>query len=132
LEALLELTAVLGTGDQRGEVERVDLLVLEQLRDLTMRDALRQALDDGGLADARLADQHGVVLGPAREDLHDPLDLGLATDDGVELALGGELRQVAPELVEQLRGLLALALRATRAGAGALAAALAAPAGAGQ
>ena len=41
---------------------------------------------------------------------------------GVELALGGELGQVAPELVEQLRGLLALARRAGSAGARALAA----------
>src|SRR5204862_480217 len=49
-----------------------------------------------------------------------------------ELALGGELGQVAPELVEQLRGLLALALRASGARARALAAALAAPARAGQ
>ena len=54
---------------------------------------------------------------PAREDLHDPLDLGLAADDGVELALGGELGEVAAELVEQLRGLLALALGAALAGA---------------
>ena len=33
-------------------------------------DALRDALDDRGLADARLADQHRVVLGPARQHLH--------------------------------------------------------------
>src|SRR5205823_5228469 len=46
----------------------------------------------------------------AREDLHDPLDLGLAADDRVELALGGEAGEIAAELVEQLRGLLALAL----------------------
>ena len=64
--------------------------------------------------------QHRVVLRAAGEDLHDPLDLGLAADHRVELALGGELGQVAAELVEQLRGLLALA---ARAGAGALAAA---------
>ena len=31
LQALLELAAVLGAGDQRGQVERVDLLVLEEL-----------------------------------------------------------------------------------------------------
>src|SRR4029078_4345157 len=53
--------------------------------------------------------------------LHDPLDLGLATDDGVELAVRGQLGQVAPELVEQLRRLLALAAlrgaRGARAGA---------------
>src|SRR5204863_1477888 len=110
---------VLRARDERGEVERVDLLVLQQLRDLAVRDALREALDDGGLADAGLADEHGVVLRAAREDLHDPLDLGLATDDGVELAVGGELGEVAAELVEQLRGLLALARRAG-AGGGAL------------
>ena len=84
-----------------------------------------QALDDRGLADAGLADQHRVVLRAAREDLHHALDLGLAPDDGVELALGGELRQVAAELVEQLRALRLLAGRARRS-------ALLAPAGAGE
>src|SRR5256885_2131121 len=64
----------------------------------------------------------GLRIGAAREDLHDPLDLGLTADDGVELALGRELGQVAPELIEQLRGLLALARRAGRTGARALAA----------
>jgi hypothetical protein len=38
-------------------------------------DPLRQALDDRGLADAGLAEQHGVVLRAAAEDLHDALDL---------------------------------------------------------
>jgi hypothetical protein len=102
LQALLELSPVLGAGHQRGQVERVDLLVLEQLGHLGAGDALGEALDDGGLADAGLADEHGVVLGAPREDLHDPLDLGLAPHTGVELALGGQLRQIAPELVEQL------------------------------
>ena len=73
----------------------------------------REALDDGGLADAGLADQHRVVLRPARQDLHDPLDLLLATDDRVELGLARELGEVAAELVEDHR-----ALRAALAGAG--------------
>ena len=115
LQALLELAAVLRAGHERGEVERVDLPVLEQLGHLVRRDARREALDDGGLADARLADQHRVVLLAARQDLHHALDLGLAPDDGVELALGGGLGQVAPELVEQLRALRLLAGRRARA-----------------
>ena len=122
LQALLELAAVLRAGDEGREVQRVDLLALEQLGHVGVGDALGEAFDHGGLAHARLADEHRVVLRAAREDLHDPLDLGLAADDGVELALGGELGQVAPELVEQLRGLLALARRAGRTGARALAA----------
>src|SRR6185436_15722528 len=70
---------------------------------------------------AGLAHQDRVVLGPPREDLHHALDLGLAADDGVELALRRELGEVAPELVEQLGALLALgpagALLAAAAGA---------------
>src|SRR5207302_379101 len=82
------LAAVLRTRDERCEVERVDLLVLQQLRHLVRGDARGEAFDDGGLADAGLADQHRVVLRTPREDLHQALDLGLAADHGVELALG--------------------------------------------
>jgi hypothetical protein len=109
LQALLELTAVLRPGDERREVERVDLLALQELGDGAGGDALRQSLDHGGLAHAWLADQHGVVLLAPREDLHDPLDLGLAPDDGIELALEGLLREVAAELVEEFRALRLLA-----------------------
>src|SRR5207248_8442469 len=43
------------------------------------------------------------------------LDLGLPPDDRVELALGGQLGQVAAELVEQLRALRLLTRSAARA-----------------
>ena len=102
LQALLEVAAVAGTGDERAEVERVELLVLQRLGH-ALDDRLREALDDGGLADAGLADEHGVVLGAAREDLHDPLDLLLAADHRVELVVARGLREVAAELVEDLR-----------------------------
>ena len=104
LEPLLEVTAVAGTGDERAEVEGVELLVLQRLGDLALDDRLRQALDDGGLADAGLADEDGVVLGPPRQDLHDPLDLLAAPDDRVELGVARGLGQVAAELVEDQRG----------------------------
>ena len=116
LQALLELTAVLRPGDERREVEGVDLLALQELGHLARGDARGEALDDGGLADAGLADEHRVVLLAARQDLHHALDLGLAADDGVELALDGGLRQVPAELVEELRALRLLAGRDARAG----------------
>src|SRR5581483_570051 len=100
LEALLEVAAVAGAGDQRAEVQRVQLLALERLGHVVGDDALREALDDGGLADAGLADENGVVLGAAGEHLHDALDLALAPDDGVELLLARQLCEVATELVE--------------------------------
>ena len=86
LQPLLELAAVLGAGDERREVERDELLVLERLGDVARDDALREPLDDGGLADAGLADEHGVVLGAAGEHLADAADLGVAPDHRVELA----------------------------------------------
>src|SRR4028118_336066 len=92
LEALLEVTAVARPGDEGAEVEGVELLVLQRLGHLALDDGLGQALDDGGLADAGLADEDGVVLGAPREDLHDPLDLLGAPDDRVELGVARGLR----------------------------------------
>ena len=92
LEALLEVAAVAGAGDQRAEVERVELLALQRLGHVVGDDALGQALDDGGLADAGLADEHRVVLRAARQHLHHPLGLALAADDRVELLLARQLR----------------------------------------
>ena len=103
LQPLLEVTAVAAAGDERAEVEGVELLVLEGLGHLAAHDVLGQALDDGGLADAGLADEDGVVLRAAREHLHDPLDLLLAPDDRVELALAGRGREISAELVEHER-----------------------------
>jgi len=63
LETLLELAAELGPGDQRAQVQRDDLLVLERLGHVASDDALGQPFHDGGLADAGFADQDRVVLG---------------------------------------------------------------------
>ena len=106
LEPLLELAAELGPGDERAEVEGDDALALEPLGDVAADDALGQALDDGRLADAGLADEDRVVLRPPAEDLDDAPDLLVAADDRIELAgprLGG---QVAAVLLE--RGVRAL------------------------
>ena len=63
LEPLLELAAVLRAGDERADVEGQDALVEQRLGDVAGDDAVGQALGDGRLADAGLADQGGVVLG---------------------------------------------------------------------
>ncbi len=104
LQPFLEVTAVAGTGDQRTEVERVELLVLQRLGgDLAVDDGLRETLDDGGLADTGLTDEHRIVLGAAGQHLHDPLDFLRAADDRIELALERSLREVASELVQHER-----------------------------
>ena len=63
------------------------LLALQRLRHVAVDDAQRKALDDGGLADAGLADQHGVVLGAARQHLDGAADLLVAPDHRIEFSL---------------------------------------------
>jgi len=91
---------VLGPREDGPDVERHQALALQALGHVAGDDALRQPLHDGGLADARLADEHGVVLGAAAQDLDDAADLVVAPDDGVELAGLGELGQVARVLFQ--------------------------------
>ena len=111
LEPLLELAAVLRTGDHRAEVERDQSLALQGLWDVAGHDPLGQTLDHGGLADARLADEDGVVLGTAGQHLHHPADLVVAADDRVEPAGAGGLGQVDAVLGQGF-------VRALRVGAG--------------
>ena len=65
-------------------------------------DPLGEALDDGGLADAGLADQHRVVLGTPRQHLDHPADLGVAADHRVELAVLGRPGEVDGVLLQAL------------------------------
>ena len=106
LEPLLELAAILGTGHEGAEVERQEAPVAERLGHVAIDDALRQAFGDGGLADAGLADQDRVVLGPAGEHLDDAADLVVAADHRVELALAGGRGEVAGILLERLVAVL--------------------------
>jgi hypothetical protein len=97
LEAFLKLAAKLGPRDESREVERDDLLALETVGNVTSDNALCEALDDSGFADARFANENGVVLGSAREHLGNATDLGVPPDNGVEFAgLGnrGEVHSV--------------------------------------
>ncbi len=113
LQPLLELAAVLGSRDHRAEVERDDPLVLEGLGDVTLDDAGGQPLDDGGLADARLTDEDRVVLGASRQHLDDPTDLLVAADDRIELALAGDLGEIAAVALERLELILGVLGRDT-------------------
>ena len=103
LQAVLELAAVLGAGDQRAHVELDQVAVAQGARYVTGHDTLSDALDDGRLADARLTDEHGVVLGAAGQDLDGTTDLVGTADDRVELAGAGEVANVATVLLQRLK-----------------------------
>ena len=101
LETLLEVTAVLGTSQQPGHVERQHALALEGVGHLAGDDALGQSFDDGRLAHTGFADQHRIVLGAPLEHLQRAADLVIAPDHGIELALAGALGQVERVFLER-------------------------------
>ena len=74
-------------------------------------DAAGQPFDDGGLADAGLADEDRVVLRAARQHLDDAADLLVAADDRIELALARELGEVAAVALERLIGAFRVLVR---------------------
>ena len=87
LQTLFKFTAVLCAGNQRAHIEREDRLVLQRLRDLIGDDPLRKSLDDGRLADARFADEDGVILRFPGQDADDVPDLVVTADDRIHLLL---------------------------------------------
>ena len=83
-------------------------LPLRPFRHFAVDDALREAFDNGRLADARLADEHRVVLRAAREHLHRAADFVVAADDRIELAARGARREVDGVFLERAALLLGL------------------------
>jgi len=102
LQPLLELAAVLGPRQHAAQVEGHDALVLETLGHVSRHYAVGQAFDDGRLAHARVADQHGVVLAPARQHLDHAQNLLVTADDRIELARACLLREVTGVLGERI------------------------------
>jgi hypothetical protein len=111
LEPLFKLAAVFGAGHDEREVEAEDALVGEEAGHFAVGDALGEAFDDGRLAHAGLADEHGIVLGAAAENLDDALEFAVAADQRIELPVHGGLGQVAAELGQQAGLALALLRR---------------------
>ena len=98
LEALLEVAAVARAGHHRPHVERVDGRARQRRRRLAELDAPGQPLDDGRLADARVAHEQRVVLAAPRQHVQRPLDLRRAPDERIDLARPRALVQVDREL----------------------------------
>ena len=94
LEPLFELAAELRAGHQGAHVQGDDAAVFEAFGHVAVDDPQGQALDNGRLAHAGLADQHGIVLRAPGQDLDHAADFLVAADHGVELSLPGPLDEV--------------------------------------
>ena len=105
-QPLLELALHARAGLQQADVERAAARTsLQRRRHVAARDALREALDHRGLADAGLAGEDRVVLAAAHQDVDDLADLLVAADDRVDLARLRLRGQVLREAVERGRAL---------------------------
>ena len=102
LHAAFKLAAKLCPGDQRREIEQENLLIPELCRHVPVGDALGKALGNGGLADAGLADEAGVILLSAVQDLDHTLQFFFPADHAVKLSLAGAACQVDAVAVEKL------------------------------
>ena len=104
LESLLELPTVLGPGNHRPKIEADQRLSAQRLRHVAFDHPLGEAFHDGRLPDPRLPDKDRIVLGPSGQDLHQPPNLRVASDHGIELSSFRQLGQIHPELLQCLEG----------------------------
>ena len=102
LTRCLKLAAELGACHKAGQVKQEDLLILQPCRNLPLGNALGNALGNGGLANARLTNEAGVVLLAAAQDLDGAVDLPVAADDIIQLPLPGFAGQVLAVGIQKL------------------------------
>jgi hypothetical protein len=94
LDPLFEVAAVAGAGQQRPHVQREHGRAGQHVGHVVIDDLAGQALGDGGLADAGVADQQRIVLGAPAKDLDAALDLAGAANERIDLPGAGLLIEV--------------------------------------
>ena len=106
-QTFLEFAAEFRAGDQGAHVESEDAFAFQSFRHLAVDDALGQAFNDRRLADARLADQHRIVLGAALQYLDGAADFAVPADYGIEFPhprAPGEIDAIAAQRLAAFLG----------------------------
>ncbi|KAG0746296.1 hypothetical protein G6F24_015735 [Rhizopus arrhizus] len=104
LQALFEVTPVLGAGHQCAQVERVDHGIGQHVGHRALDDAAGQALGNRGLAHAGLTYVQRIVLAAAAQHLDGALDLVGTADQRVDATGPGLFVEVAGEFAWRCRG----------------------------
>ena len=107
LQALLEVTPVFGAGHQGTQIKAIDLSIRQDLRHCLFDDPPRQTLGNGGFTHPGLAHQQRIILASPTKDLDGALDLGIATDEGIDATLARLLVEVGREILQGAGALLA-------------------------
>ena len=100
LHPALKLSAELRPRHQRGQIQQENLLVLELIGHIPHGNPLGQALGDRRLADTGFADEAGVVLLPAVQNLDHAFEFFLSADHGVQLSGAGAGSQINAVVVQ--------------------------------
>ena len=97
---LLELPTVFCACNEGGQVKGDDPFAVQDAAHLLLDDAHREPLGNRSFPHSRFADEDRIVLLPAAEDLGNPFDLLLASDDRVQLVFCRKFGQVVTEIVK--------------------------------
>ena len=95
LDSFLKLASEFGSGDQKRQVQRINLRAEQRGRHVAAGDAHGQPFRQCGFADARFAQQQRIVLHLFAEDLNHGVKLRLSADQRFEFVAGSRLRQVS-------------------------------------
>ena len=101
LQSFFKLSAILCSCDDQRKVERKNSFVCKKRRNIAVGDALRESFHNGSFAYARFADEYGIVLRAAAQNLNDALDFSFASNQRIERTFRGSARQVAAEFRKQ-------------------------------
>ena len=94
LQAFFELAAKFGPRQQGRHVERQHAFAAQRIGHFARHNALGQTFNNGGFANAGLADQDRVVFGAPLQHLDGAADFIVAANHRVQLAQAGPLCQI--------------------------------------
>ena len=123
LDALFEVSAIPRAGDERPEIEREDARAFQDVGNLALVDAQREAFGQRGLSDAGFANQQRVVLATPAQHLHHPLDFKCSSNQRIDLSRGSARNEIGRVRLQRIcrrrtrlarRGVGRLALRSMR------------------
>ena len=105
-QTFLKFAAIFRASDQRPHIQREDRFVLQRIWHIALDDTLCQPFDDSCFADARLADEHRIVLRFARKDTDHISDLVVAADDRIKLLIARPLHEIGAVFFQAIVGFL--------------------------
>ena len=94
-DSRLKLSSELGAGHKGGQIQKLNLLILQLVGHLPRHDPLSKSFGNGRFAHTRFTDQTGIVLLMAAENLHKTGKLPVSADDPTQFPLPGFIGQIS-------------------------------------